>query len=222
MTHQKINFRLLSVIVRKSFLTCVWCVFFRVSLQVRMLTSVCIMTLCFVVTTVLVVIDTSNCKLSAVGILDFLTKFLKSLLIMLWFNITSGNNIRQLILPYTRVKLAFIYKLYNLYYSITSWYTCIYLLDLGVKYIEIVCTVMNQFKWIVSPKILILSIEEVWESLSLFHVSLCSSLVFLKITVLSCLLTGYSCYRIKKINCSSSRFSQGQQISFISPLEQLS
>jgi len=73
-----------------------------------MLTSVCIMTLCFVVTTVLVVIDTSNCKLSAVGILDFLTKFLKSLLIMLWFNITSGNNIRQLILPYTRVKLAFI------------------------------------------------------------------------------------------------------------------
>lgn len=138
MTHQKINFRLLSVIVRKSFLTCVWCVFFRVSLQVRMLTSVCIMTLCFVVTTVLVVIDTSNCKLSAVGILDFLTKFLKSLLVMLWFNITSGNNIRQLILPYTRVKLAFIYKLYNLYYSITSWYTCIYLLDLGVKYIEIV------------------------------------------------------------------------------------
>ncbi|KAJ7373079.1 hypothetical protein OS493_014226 [Desmophyllum pertusum] len=32
----------------------------KISLQVRMLTSVCIMTLCFVVTTVLVVIDTSN------------------------------------------------------------------------------------------------------------------------------------------------------------------
>ena len=35
---------------------------FRVSLQVRMITSVCIMTLCFVLTTVLVVIDTKKCE----------------------------------------------------------------------------------------------------------------------------------------------------------------